>query len=262
MNILFIGDIFGRPGRRVVAKALPALKEEFSIDITVANGENAAGGLGATPENLDELLAAGVQAFTFGNHTWNKRVLVDAIDKYATVVRPANYKPHAPGRGSALIEARGGQRLGIVNLLGRVYMEPVECPFDTADREIEALRAETPHILVDMHAEATAEKAALGWHLDGRCSAVVGTHTHVQTADERVLPGGTAYITDVGMTGPQDSVIGVEKELAIGKFVTGMPAKWEVATGRAGICAVVIETDDETGRARRIERVMRDVALT
>jgi len=262
MNILFIGDIFGRPGRRVVERILPALVDEFSIDITVANAENAAGGLGATPENLDELLAAGVQAFTFGNHTWNKRVLVDAIGDYPMAVRPANYKAAAPGQGSVIVEARGGQRLGLLNLLGRVYMDLVDCPFETAERELDALSPETEHILVDMHAEASAEKVAMGWYLDGRCSAVVGTHTHIQTADERVLPEGTAYITDVGMTGPQDSVIGVQKELVLDRFLTGMPSRWEVARERPGICAVVIETDDATGRASAIRRIQRDVSLS
>lgn len=262
MNILFIGDIFGRPGRRVVARALPGLVEEFSIDITVANAENAAGGLGATPENLDELLAAGVQAFTFGNHTWNKRVLVEAIEDYPMAVRPANYKSAAPGQGSLVIEAPGGIRLGIVNLLGRVYMDPVDCPFETAERELDAISGETSHILVDMHAEASAEKVALGWHLDGQCTAVVGTHTHIQTADERVLSKGTAYITDVGMTGPQDSVIGVQKEVVIDRFLTGMPSRWEVAQERPGICAVVIETDNTTGRATAIRRIQRDVSIS
>lgn len=257
MVILFIGDVMGRPGRRQVARLLPRLREEFSVDLVVANGENAAGGLGATAETLNELLDSGVQVITLGNHTWRKRDFVKDIERFDRVVRPANYPPGVPGRGSMVAVLPDGRRAAVTNLLGRVYMDPVECPFRRGLELVTALRAETPIVIVDMHAEATSEKVALGWHLDGRCTAVVGTHTHVQTADERVLPGGTAYITDAGMTGPWDSVIGMERDLVLHRFQTGMPVEFKVATGRPGLAAVVIDADDETGRARSIVRIAR-----
>lgn len=257
MKILFIGDVVGRPGRDSVVKWMPRLCGEFGIDIVVANGENAAGGLGATADTLAVLFEAGVHAVTLGNHTWRKKEFVRQIGGLDRVVRPANYPPGAPGVGWRVIETGSGHRLGVVNLIGRVFMEPFDCPFRVANTAIEVLRAETSCVLVDMHAEATAEKVAMGWHLDGRCTAVVGTHTHVQTADERVLPGGTAYITDVGMTGPADSVIGVERALVVRKFLTGMPTEFKVAVERPTLCGVVIDADEATGTARSIERVMR-----
>lgn len=257
MKILFVGDIVGSPGRRALREFLPEIKREFSVDITIINAENAAGGLGATPEILDELFGYGVQAATMGNHTWRKKALVRSIDRYRNVVRPANYPPGNPGQGWALVDLPDGRRLGLVSVLGRVYMEAFACPFEKSLEAVEALRESTNTILVDAHAEATSEKVALGWHLDGRCSAVIGTHTHVQTADERILPGGTAYITDAGMTGPRDGVIGVKKDLVIQKFVTGMPASFEVAKTAPMLNAVVIETDDDTGKAVSIERIQR-----
>jgi metallophosphoesterase (TIGR00282 family) len=213
--------------------------------------------LGVTPEILDELFGEGVHAVTLGNHTWRKKALIPHIDKYPNVVRPANYPRGVPGQGSTLVRDSQGRQLGVVNVLGRVYMEPFDCPFETARREVENLRVHTRTILIDVHAEATSEKIALGWYLDGFCTAVVGTHTHVQTADERILPGGTAYITDVGMSGPRDSVIGVERNLIIKKFLTGMPASFDVAKEKGMLCAVVIESDDETGKAKSITRIMR-----
>ncbi|MDK1032706.1 MAG: TIGR00282 family metallophosphoesterase, partial [Planctomycetia bacterium] len=195
MNILFIGDIVGRPGRDAVQDWLPELRQELAIDIVVANAENAAGGLGATAEILDDLTRLGVHAFTLGNHTWRRKSLVGDIDRFSNVARPANYPDVVPGSGAVVIESSDGRQLGIVNVLGRIFMQAYACPFETALREINALRETTATILVDIHAEATSEKIAMGWFLDGKCSAVVGTHTHVQTADERVLPGGTAYIT-------------------------------------------------------------------
>jgi 2',3'-cyclic-nucleotide 2'-phosphodiesterase len=257
MKVLFIGDVVGRPGRTCVEQMLPGLRDEFAIDFTIANGENAAGGLGATPKVLAELLEAGVDAVTLGNHTWRKKELVQGIEDFATVLRPANYPRGVPGKGAAAFPLADGRVIGVVNLLGRVFMEPVECPFTVGEEEVEALRRETCIVIVDMHAEATAEKIALGWRLDGRCSAVVGTHTHVQTADERILPQGTAYITDIGMAGPRDSVIGVEREAVINRFLTAMPAEFRVAKGVAMLNAVVIDVDDQTGRARSIERVIR-----
>ena len=257
MRILFIGDIVGSVGRNCVKRWLPELRESLAIDIVLANGENAAGGLGATPSILKELQLMGVQGITMGNHTWRKRELIQGIDSAGPVVRPANYPDGAPGSGSMLVTLDDGRKLGVVNLLGRVYMEPFASPFEVGLREVEKLRAETPLVLVDFHAEATAEKVAMGWYLDGRCTAVVGTHTHVQTADERVLPDGTAYITDVGMTGPFDSVIGLDRHLSVQKFLTGMPVPHTVANERPGISAVAIDADDETGRARSITRVLR-----
>lgn len=255
MRILFIGDIVGKPGRESVRRHVPAVVAERGVDIVVANAENAAGGLGVTPVLLDELRASGVHAFTLGNHTWKKKELVAAIDGMDDVLRPVNYPGGAKGRGAAVMTAPNGTRIGLVNVIGRVYMEPVDCPLLAAGAAVEELQRETPVVLVDMHAEATAEKVALGWYLDGVATAVVGTHTHVQTADERILPQGTAYITDVGMTGPTDSVIGVETGLVLEKMLTGMPTAWRVATGRPVFAAVLIEADAVTGRATAIERL-------
>lgn len=257
MRILFIGDVVGRPGRICIKKLVPELRAELAVDIVVANGENSAGGLGATPETLREIFDGGVDAITLGNHTWRKKVLVKTIDEFDRVVRPINYPPGAPGRGELLIELKDGRRLGLVNALGRVYMEPLEDPFRLVRGAVERLRGKTPLILVDMHAEATSEKVAMGWFLDGTCTAVVGTHTHVQTADERVLPKGTAYISDVGMTGPLDSCIGVEKELVIEKFLTALPTEFRTARDNPALCGVVIDADDRSGKATKIERVVR-----
>ncbi|MFA6242481.1 MAG: TIGR00282 family metallophosphoesterase [Candidatus Hydrogenedentales bacterium] len=257
MRILFIGDIVGGPGRACVKNWLPELCGEHRIDFVVANGENSAGGLGATPAILRELLGCGVHAITMGNHTWRKKELAPMLDSFGTVVRPANYPEGVPGQGSVVIRLADGRSVGVANLLGRVFMEPVGCPFTIGRREVERLREQTRIVLVDIHAEATAEKVALGWYLDGLCTAVVGTHTHVQTADERILPQGTAYITDVGMTGPMDSVIGVEREKIIHKFLTGMPAEHTISKERPGLNGVVIEADDATGRAVSIQRVTR-----
>ena len=257
MKILFVGDVVGRAGRECVARVLPGLREEFAVDVVVANGENAAGGLGATPQVIGELLAMGVNAITLGNHTWRKKELAPVLDSLPNVVRPANYCPGVPGKGSMVVELADGRKMGLVNVQGRVFMEALECPFARAREEVERLRQAAPIVVVDFHAEATSEKVAMGWYLDGKCTAVLGTHTHVQTADERVLPQGTAYITDVGMTGPIDSVIGVEKERAIQKFVTGMPAEFRVAKGPTSVCGVVVEADEQTGRAVSIKRVAR-----
>jgi metallophosphoesterase (TIGR00282 family) len=257
MNLLFIGDVVGRPGRDAVQHWLPKLRAEFPIDVVVANAENAAGGVGATAEVVDALARLGVQAFTLGNHTWRRKSFVTEIERYPNLVRPANYPANVPGQGWAAIPLPDGRKLGLVNVLGRVFLDPFDCPFAAASEAIDALRAETKTILVDVHAEATSEKVALGWYLDGQCSAVVGTHTHVQTADERILPRGTAYITDVGMTGPLDSVIGVEKGAIIERFLTGLPMEFAVAQGRAGLNGVYLEIDDVTGTAQSIARIQR-----
>ena len=257
MRILFIGDIVGRPGRLCVKRRLPELRNEFAVDFVAANGENVAGGLGATADTVAEVLEAGVDVITLGNHTWRKKEFVRTIGAFSAVVRPANYPEGVPGAGSMVFELEDGRQVAIVNLLGRVFMDPIDCPFVAGAREVDRLRETTATVLVDFHAEATAEKVAMGWFLDGRCTAVVGTHTHVQTADERVLPEGTAYITDVGMTGPFNSVIGVERDAIIRRFLNGMPTEFKVAKGGVGLNAVVIDTDDDTGRATSIERVVR-----
>jgi len=257
MKILFVGDVIGQPGRRALARWLPELRKQYGIDVALANAENAAGGLGATPQVLDELLSMGFSGLTLGNHTWRKKELAPALDRYDRVVRPANYPDGVPGRGSIQVMLVDGRSIGLVSVLGRVFMESFACPFQRAAEEAAKLRKSTPVVIVDIHAEATSEKVALGWHLDGKCSAVLGTHTHVQTSDERILPGGTAYMTDVGMVGPWDSVIGIERERAVRKFLTGMPHEFKVAKGPVCLGGVVIEVDDVTGRAVSIERITR-----
>lgn len=257
MRILFVGDIVGRPGRRAVARWLPELRGQLAVDVVLANAENAAGGLGATPEVLDELRKAGVAGFTLGNHAWRKPTLLSAIDGMSDVVRPANFPNGVPGRGAMMMTLPDGRNLGLLNVMGRVFMTPFECPFERAVRELDALRAKTRVLIVDFHAEATSEKVAMGWRLDGTCSAVLGTHTHVPTADERILPGGTAYITDIGMTGPRDGIIGTERDAVLLKFTLGLPRQFNVAKGPAWLNAVLVEVDEKTGRATGIERVVR-----
>jgi metallophosphoesterase (TIGR00282 family) len=256
MNLLFIGDVVGRPGRRAVAQWLPVLRRELEADFVVANGENSAGGFGITPQTFQELTAAGVDVVTGGNHIWHTREAPALLDGEPAILRPANYPAGAPGRGAGVFQTRGA-RVAVLNLEGRVFMEPLASPFECAREEVARLRADTRVILVDMHAEATSEKAALAWHLDGRVSAVVGTHTHVQTADERILPGGTAFITDAGMTGPRDSVIGMSREIVLQRFLTQLPARFDVAAGPAQLNGVLIEVDPATGRASAIRRVNR-----
>jgi metallophosphoesterase (TIGR00282 family) len=260
MKIIFIGDIVGQPGRKSVAERLPEVRDRWKPDVVIANAENASGGLGATPETLRELRAMGIQGFTMGNHTWRKKNIIPAMSDFPELVRPANYPPGTPGKGATLIPLPDGRKLGVLDLIGRVYMEPFDCPFRTADEMLPMLEEQTNAILVDMHAEATSEKIAMGWYLEGRCSVVVGTHTHVQTADEWIMPGGTAYITDVGMCGPIYSVIGTDKDIVVTKFATGMPEKFVVAKGPGIFAAVFVEIDDTTGKALRIERILlRDV---
>lgn len=255
VNILFIGDIVGKPGRQAVARELHRLVDRHRIDLVIANGENAAGGFGLTAETAKELFGCGIHLFTSGNHIWDKKDALEFITREERLVRPANYPPGAPGKGSAIVKTAGGIKVGVLNLEGRVFMSNLECPFRAADVELERLRRETPVILVDFHAEATSEKSALGWYIDGRASAVIGTHTHVQTADERILPEGTAFLTDAGMTGAFESVIGVRKEEPIQKFLTQLPAKFEVAKKDIRLNGVVIGIDENSGRALSIERV-------
>jgi len=257
VRILFIGDVVGRAGRRAVREVLPLLKREEEIDFVVANGENAAGGIGITPEKAEELLSMGVDVITSGNHIWKKREILPYLDRHPRILRPANYPPGAPGRGSGVYTARDGTRVAVLNLEGRVFMRPLESPFRVSEQQIEILKGQTPIVIVDFHAEATSEKMAMGWFLDGEVTAVIGTHTHVQTSDERILPGGTAYITDAGMTGPVNSVIGMKKEIAIQGFLTQLPNRFEVATGEVELQGVILEVEETTGRALEIRRIKR-----
>jgi 2',3'-cyclic-nucleotide 2'-phosphodiesterase len=255
MRILFIGDIVGRPGRDLVRTGLGVLVELHQVDIVIANAENAAAGSGITRELGDQLLGYGVDVMTSGNHIWAKKEAIDYIGVEPRLLRPANFPDGVPGRGSYAARTEDGRTAGVINVMGRVFMTPIDDPFAVVLREIEAMRQRTRVIFVDMHAEATSEKIAMGWHLDGKVAAVIGTHTHVQTADDRILPRGTAYLTDVGMTGPHDSVIGVEIEPALARFLNGMPSKFEVATGNPRLNAVVVEADERSGLATSIERL-------
>ena len=249
-----VGDIYGEPGRQALAKLLPGLRREHAIDFCVVNVENAAGGFGVTPAMARQFLEQGVDVMTSGNHIWDKREIVEYITKENLLLRPANFPAGTPGVGHVTVKV-GPHRVAVVNLMGRVFMLPIDCPFRKADEIVPELRAETPIVLVDMHAEATSESLAMGWHLDGRVSAVVGTHRHVQTADERVLPGGTAYITDLGMTGPTEGVIGVDREQILQRFLHQMPTRFETAKGPAALHGVVIVVDPDTGRASSIRRL-------
>ncbi len=255
MKILFVGDIFGKPGRDIAKQAIPALVEERGIDFVIANVENSAAGFGVTGDIAETILSFGVDAMTSGNHVWDKKEVLEYSPRQPKLLRPANFPAGVPGRGSFLGRTRTGEPVGVINLMGRVFMTPIDDPFAVALREIEALRAKTRIIFVDFHAEATSEKIAMGWHLDGRVTAVVGTHTHVQTADERILPKGTACMTDVGMTGPHDSIIGVSVETALGRFLNGMPSRFEAATGIGRLNAVIVTADPSSGKATAIERL-------
>ncbi len=253
MKILFIGDIVGKPGRLAVRELLPGIIEQRGIDFVIANCENAAAGFGVTAEIIQELYAANIDVLTSGNHIWDKKEVMGFIDNYETLLRPANYPEGTPGRGSVLTCTEGGIPVGIINLQGRIFMNPIECPFRAADREIEKLK-KARIIIVDIHAEASSEKIALSWYLDSRVSAVLGTHTHVQTADERILPGGTACITDAGMTGPLDSVIGMQKEAVVQRFLLQIPNKFDVAKNDVRLQGVILEISPE-GSSRGIERL-------
>ena len=255
VKILFIGDVIGKPGRDALSRELHRIVDRHYVDLVIANGENAAGGFGLTAETAQELFKCGVQMITSGNHIWDKKDALEYIKREERIVRPANYPEGTPGKGATIVKTPGGVKIGILNLEGRVFMNNLDCPFRCADREIAKLKEETPIVFVDFHAEATSEKVSLGWYLDGRVCAVIGTHTHVQTADERILTAGTAYMTDAGMTGSFDSVIGVKKEEAIQKFITQRPAKFEVAKKDTRINAVVIEVDEKTGLSLGIERI-------
>jgi hypothetical protein len=255
MRVLFIGDIVGRPGRRMAEKALGPCRERENIDLVVANGENAAGGSGLTPSITKELLSSGIDVLTSGDHIWKKREIYDLLDHTDRVVRPLNYPGGAPGKGFTVLDIPGKGKLGVINLIGRVFMDAVDCPFIAVREAVREIKRTTPNILVDMHAEATSEKVAMGWYLDGQVSAVIGTHTHIQTADEKILPDGTAYITDCGMTGPYDSVIGRKKEKVLERFVTQLPTRFEMASGQPEMHGVIVDIEPDTGKALKISRI-------
>lgn len=255
MRVLAIGDVVGRPGRRIIQERLPHLKREYEIDFVVANVENAAAGFGVTPSVVGELLAAGIDVLTSGNHIFDKKEVFQIIETEPRLLRPANYPPGVPGRGVWSGMSAAGHPITVINLQGRVFMQPSDCPFRTAEALLNELPPEQI-ILVDMHGEATSEKRAMGWYLDGRVSFVFGSHTHVPTADETILPRGTAYITDLGMTGPYDSVIGIDTAQILDRFLRGMPRKFDVASGDVRLCGALVEIDETTFRATAIERLM------
>jgi len=255
MRILFIGDIVGSPGRQIVLERLTDIVAQQKLDLVIANAENAASGFGITPRLAEELLAVGVDVLSGGNHIWDRKEILDYFPHQPRLLRPANYPEGTPGRGLYVGTARNGTRYAVLNLQGRVFMASIDCPFRTADRELKLIPPDVKIIIVDMHAETTSEKQAMGWYLDGRATAVIGTHTHVVTADEQVLPGGTAYITDVGMTGPHDSVIGMDKAGILRRFLDGLPARFEVASADVQMNAVRLDVEESSGHARSIERL-------
>ena len=255
MRILFVGDVVGRPGRDAVEDLLPGLRERLEVDVCIVNAENVANGVGVTPRLAERLLAAGADALTLGNHTWRREEIGPYLATATAVTRPANFQAAAPGRGLVVVPARDGSPVAVLNLLGSLFLEPAQSMWEVVDELVDEARASTPVVVVDVHAEATSEKVALSTWLDGRVTAVLGTHTHVQTSDARVLPGGTAALTDVGMTGPHDSVIGVASELAIRRMRTGMPVRFETATGGVRLEGALVTCDPATGRASAIEPV-------
>jgi len=260
MNILFIGDIVGSPGREAIKILLPQLQKEYNLDFVIANAENAAGGSGITLKIAQELFDCGVNVLTSGDHIWKKREVFDFINQEENILRPLNFPNGAPGRGFGLFNLKNGLKIGVVNVNGRVFMEALECPFRTSLAAVEILSKETKVIIVDIHAEATSEKIALGWYLDGKVSAVLGTHTHIQTADEKILPAGSAYITDVGMTGPYDSVIGRKVEDVLMRFITAIPTRFEVAKENIQLHGVVLNVDENTGKASSITRIQKKLS--
>ena len=259
MKILFISDIVGRPGRWATSQLLPDLRRSLDIDFVIANVENAAGGFGLTKEIGQKIIAYGVDCLTSGNHIWDRKDIFPYLNDEYRVLRPANYPPDVPGKGSAIFETRKFEKVGVINIQGRVFIKEIDCPFRRSFEEIEKLKKDVKVIVVDMHAEATSEKMALGFYLDGKVSALVGTHTHVQTADETILPKGTAYITDAGMTGPHDSIIGIRKEDALTRFLTQIPHRFRLGIEDVKLCGVLIDIDSDSGRAKSIERIKIDV---
>ncbi len=258
MRALCIGDVVGGVGRRALKAKLPGLKDQHQIDLVVVNSENAAGGIGLTPSTARQLFEAGADVLTGGNHLWKYKELVPYLDQEERLIRPLNYPDPAPGRGFGVFETAAGLKVGVLNLQGQAFMDPVGCPFRAGEAAVKELRRETPIVIVDMHAEATSEKRAMGWHLDGQVSAVFGTHTHVPTADEEVLPGGTGYITDLGMTGPYRSVIGMKIGPVLHRFTTMRPKAWSTAKEDVRICGAIFSIEDDTGRCTGVERVRVD----
>ena len=256
MRILFIGDIVGAPGRKILKDRLADIVSQLKIDLAIANCENAASGFGITPRLAEELFAAGAEVLTGGNHIWDRKEIFDFFPHEPRLLRPANFPPGSPGSGLYSDKARNGVGYGVLNLQGRTFMASIDCPFRAAERELTRIPSGVKVIVVDIHAETTSEKQAMGWFLDGRVTAVIGTHTHVATADARVLPGGTAFITDVGMTGPHDSIIGMDKRGIIDRFLNGLPARFEVAEGDVQMHTALIDVDESTGRARSIEHLV------
>ena len=259
MKILFVADIFARAGRRVASELIPVLIREHRVDLVIANGENAAGGFGLTEKIARKLHSYGADVVTTGNHVWDRKEFAEYLQQTNRVLRPLNYPVEAPGIGSTVVHSRSGIPVGVINLQGRTSMPPTDCPFHAGRAEVERLKRTTPVVFVDFHAEATAEKMALAWHLDGLASAVIGTHTHVQTADERILPRGTAYLTDAGMTGPHDSVIGVRSEIAVQRFLTQIPVRFKPSESNLVLCGALVEIDPESGTALEIERLQIEV---
>ncbi len=262
IKILFIGDVVGSPGRAAIKQLVPKIRQREAVDVVIANAENSAGGSGITPRVARDLFQSGCDVLTSGDHVWRRPEAMELLQREAHILRPANFPAGTPGRGSTVFKTSQGVGVGVVCLLGRVFIDAmVESPFRTVQEEIKQLKPQAPVIIVDLHAEATSEKVAMGWFLDGEVSAVVGTHTHIQTADEKILPKGTAYITDVGMTGPYDSVIGRNKDRIIERFLTGMPTRFELGTGDVQLHGVLMEFDEATGRALKIQRVRESVAV-
>ena len=260
MKILFIGDIVGSPGREAVRKLLPELKREYRLNFVIANAENSAGGSGLTAAVAGDLFDSGADVLTSGDHIWKKREIMDIINQEERILRPVNFPAGAPGRGAGVFRTKENLKVGVVNVNGRVFMEALDCPFRTVASAVGELSKETCIIVVDIHAEATSEKVALGWYLDGKVSAILGTHTHIQTADEKILPQGSAYITDAGMTGPMDSVIGRRIEDVLERFITAVPVRFEVASANIQLHGVVVEIDEQTGKARSIVRIQKKLS--
>jgi metallophosphoesterase (TIGR00282 family) len=256
MNILFIGDIIGKPGRKITRALLPKIKEEYKINYVIANGENSAGGFGIVPNVVDELCSLGINTITTGNHVWDKKEIMEFLDKDERIIRPINFPEGAPGKGIR-IDVVNGNKIAVINVMGRTYLSYLDCPFRTTKKVIDEIKNDVKIIVIDFHAEITSEKQAFGWFFDGVVSAVIGTHTHVPTADERILPKGTGYITDVGMTGAYDSVIGIRKEIALKRFLLQMPAKFYISAGDVKFSAIFLEVDENDGKTKRIERIFR-----
>ena len=257
MKILFIGDIVGEPGRRAIEELLPGIKKANDVEFVIGNAENVAGGSGVTPSLADELFDHGLDVITSGDHIWKRKEIIDRIESDRRILRPANYPKGSPGFGSTVIKSESGIDVGVINIIGRVFMQALECPFRVAKEEVDRIKSRARVIIVDMHAEATSEKIALGWYLDGQVSAVLGTHTHVQTADEKILPGGTAFLCDAGMTGPLDGVIGRKKEQILARFITQMPTKFEMAENDIWLQGAIVDIDEKTGKANSIKRVQK-----